>query len=171
MLLVGGASRRFGSPKALARFRGELLAERAYRLLGAACTDVIVVGKASDALPLSFPVLDDRSELRAPIVGVAAGLRLAPTELCVFLPTDMPWVTPQLLRTLADAAAGLDAAVPRTGPLPGAYRRSALPALERRMAAGELTLRDALVELRTREVELDERLLGNVNTPADLRTS
>jgi molybdenum cofactor guanylyltransferase len=171
VLLLGGASRRFGSPKALARFRGELLAERAHQLLGAACADVIVVGKTSDALPLPFPVLDDGSELRAPIVGVAAGLRLAPTELCVFLPTDMPWVTPGLLRALANAAVGLDAAVPRTGPLPGAYRRSALAALERRIAAGSLALRDALVELRTCEVELDERLLGNVNTPADLRTS
>jgi molybdopterin-guanine dinucleotide biosynthesis protein A len=171
VLLVGGASRRFGSPKALARFRGELLAERAYRVLEEAFDDVLAVGKAADALPLPFPVLDDGSELRAPIVGVAAGLRLTPTELCVFLPTDMPWVTQALLRALADAAVGLDAAVPQTGPLPGAYRRSALPALERRIAAGELALRDALVELRTRVVELDERLLGNVNTPADLRTS
>jgi molybdopterin-guanine dinucleotide biosynthesis protein A len=171
VLLVGGASRRFGSPKALARFRGELLAERAHRLLEAAFADVIVVGKTSDDLPLPFRVLDDGSELRAPIVGVAAGLRLAPTELCVFLPTDMPWVTPGLLRTLADAAVGLDAAVPQTGPLPGAYRRSASPALERRIGTGELALRDALVELRTREIELDRRLLGNVNTPADLLPS
>ncbi|MGH3045820.1 MAG: molybdenum cofactor guanylyltransferase, partial [Gaiellaceae bacterium] len=93
VLLVGGASRRFGSPKALARFGRETLAGRAYRVLEEAFDDVLAVGKAADALPLPFPVLDDGSELRAPIVGVAAGLRLTPTELCVFLPTDMPWVT------------------------------------------------------------------------------
>jgi molybdopterin-guanine dinucleotide biosynthesis protein A len=148
-----------------------MLAERAYRVLEEAFGDVLALGKAADGLPLPFPVHDDGSELRAPLVGVAAGLRLAPTELCVFLPTDMPGVTPELLRTLADAAVGLDAAVPRTGPLPGAYRRSALPALERRIAGGELALRDALGELRARELELDEQLLGNVNTPADLPTS
>jgi molybdopterin-guanine dinucleotide biosynthesis protein A len=148
-----------------------MLAERAHRVLEEAFGDVLALGKAADGLSLPFPVHDDGSELRAPVVGVAAGLRLAPTELCVFLPTDMPWVTPELLRTLADAAVGLDAAVPRTGPLPGAYRRSALPALERRIAAGELALRDALGELRARELELDERLLGNVNTPADLPAS
>ena len=34
MLLVGGASTRFGSPKALAQFDGESLAARAWRLLG-----------------------------------------------------------------------------------------------------------------------------------------
>lgn len=128
---------------------------------------MIVVGKEADQLPLPFPVLDDGSERRAAIVGLAAGLRLAATELCVVLPTDMPWVSAELLRRLAEACDG-DAAVPQTGPLPGAYRRSALTVLESRIARGELTLRDALADLDTRVVDLDERLLANVNTRADL---
>jgi molybdenum cofactor guanylyltransferase len=168
VLLVGGASTRFHSPKALARFRGETLAERAHRVLLDVCDDVIVVGKEADALPLPFPVLDDGSETRAAVVGVAAGLRLAPSELCLVLPTDMPWVTGGLLGELAEGAEGVDAAVPQTGPLPGAYRRSALPVLERRIASGDLALHRALEELRTRVVECDETLLGNVNTPSDL---
>ena len=45
------------------------------------------------------------------------------------------------------AAVCRDAAVPPNGPLPGAYRRTALPALERALAAGRLALRDAIVEL------------------------
>lgn len=147
-----------------------MLAERAYRVLEEAFGDVLVLGKAVDALPLPFPVHDDGSDVRAPVVGVAAGLRLAATDLCVFLPTDMPAVTPGLLRSLADAAEGVDAAVPQTGPLPGAYRRSALPVLERRIAARELALRDALAELRTRVVELRAAELANVNTPDDLRS-
>jgi molybdopterin-guanine dinucleotide biosynthesis protein A len=80
----------------------------------------------------------------------------------------MPRVTPALLRSLAAAAAGADAAVPRTGPLPGAYRRSALPVLERRIAAGDLALHHALAELDARVVACDEALLVNVNEPADL---
>ena len=170
VLLVGGASTRFGSPKALAAFEGETLAERAHRILGEAFDHVIVVGKAADGLPLPFPVLDDRSELRAPIVGVAAGLRLAGAEVCVILPTDMPWVTPDLLRALAAAADGRDAAVPQTGALPGAYRRNALPVLERQIAAGELALHRALRELEVRVVEVEAGLLGNVNAPKDLPT-
>ena len=145
-----------------------MLAERAYRVLEEAFEDVLALGKAVDALPLPFPVHDDGSELRAPIVGVAAGLRLAPTELCVFLPTDLPAVTPELLRSLAGAAEDVDAAVPQTGPLPGAYGRAALPVLERRVAAGELALRGALAELRTRVVEVEAAQLANVNTPDDL---
>lgn len=168
VLLVGGASRRFHSPKALARFRRRTLAEAAYAILEEAFGRVIVVGKAVDDLPLPFPVLDDGSELRAPILGVAAGLRLAATDLCVVVPTDMPWLTPGLLLELADAADRVDAAVPQTGPLPGAYRRTALPVLERQIAAGDLALHRALSELETRVVEAPEALLRNVNTPEDL---
>jgi molybdopterin-guanine dinucleotide biosynthesis protein A len=170
-LLVGGASRRFGSPKALAELGGETLAERAFRVLAQACDEVIVVGKSADRLALPFPVLDDGSEQRAAIVGVAAALRLAPTKLVVVLPTDMPWMTAAALRGLAVAAADAEVAVPQTGPLPGAYRRAALPVLEERIAAGELALRDALGSLRVRVVELDPSLLANVNTPRDLSTA
>ena len=165
---MGGASRRFGSPKALALLQGETLAERAYRTLGEAFDHVLAVGKAADALSLPFPVLDDGSELRAPIVGVAAGLRLAGAELCVFLPTDMPWVTAEVLRELARGAEGVDAAVPQTGPLPGAIRRPALAVLERRIAAGDLALHRALAELEARVVQVPAELLHNVNVPRDL---
>jgi molybdenum cofactor guanylyltransferase len=167
-LLVGGASTRFGSPKALASYEGETLAERGHRVLVETFGDVIVVGKAADGLELPFEVLDDGSDVRASIVGLAAALRLAGTELVVVLPTDMPLVTADLLRALVDAAEGHDAAVPQTGPLPGAYRRSALPVLERRIVAGDLALHGALEELRTNVVELDEAALRNVNEPGDL---
>ena len=168
VLLVGGASRRFGSPKALARFQGEVLGERAHALLAEAFAHVLVVGKEKDGLTLPFPVVDDGSDVRAPIVGLAAGLRAAGTDLVVFLPTDMPLVSPALLVRLADGARGVDAAVPQTGPLPGAYRKSALLVLERRIEAGDLALYRALEELEVNVLELDEDELRNVNTPADL---
>jgi molybdenum cofactor guanylyltransferase len=167
-LLVGGASRRFGSPKALAVFEGETLAERAYRTLTEAFERVIVVGKAKDGLELPFAVLDDGSDTRAAIVGVAAALRHAEAETVVVVPTDMPFVTAELLRVLAEASEDAEAAVPQTGPLPGAYRRSALPVLERQIAAGELALYRACLELEMRMVQWDEEELRNVNTPADL---
>ena len=168
VLLVGGASRRFGSPKALARIGEELLAERAHATLVEAFGRVLVVGKEGDELPLPFPVVDDGHEIRAPIVGVAAGLRHADTDVAVFLPTDVPWMTPNGLRALAEAAVRVDAAVSQTGPLPGAYRQSALPALERHIEKGDLALRGVLKELDTRVVQLDEAELRNVNTPDDL---
>lgn len=167
-LLVGGASTRFGSPKAIARYEGETLAERGHRILAEAFEHVIVVGKAADGLELPFPVLDDGSETRAAIVGVAASLRLANADCVVVLPTDMPHVTAELLRALADAAEGAEAAVPHSGPLPGAYCRSALPVLEQRIASGDLALYRACIDLEPRTLQWDEGALVNVNTPEDL---
>jgi molybdopterin-guanine dinucleotide biosynthesis protein A len=167
VLLVGGASTRFGAPKALARFQNETLAERAWRTLGEACDERLAVGKVGE-LELPFPVRDDGTETRAPIAGVVAGLLAATHETCIVLPVDCPLVTAGLLRELAAACEGVDAAVPQTGPLPGAYRRTALPVLQRRLAAERLSLFDALAELATRTVHLEERLLVNVNTPDDL---
>ena len=118
------------------------------------------------ALPLPFPLADDGVAVRAPLAGVVAGLRAAGTDVCVFLPVDCPAITAEALRELADACA--DAAVPQTGPLPGAYAKRALPVLERRLADGDLALRDAIAELDAPVVELDPALLANVNRPDEL---
>ena len=166
ILLVGGASRRFGSPKALAELNGETLAARAWRTLGEVCDERIAVGKAADGLPLPFELVDDGTDVRAPLAGLVAGLRRARHELSVVVPVDVPYVGVAHLRRLAANCA--DVAVTQTGPLPGAYRRSALPVLERRLVAGQLAIRDALQELSVHVVELDPNALVNVNEAADL---
>ena len=166
ILLVGGASARFGSPKALAHFEGETLAERAWRTLGEVAVDRLALGKPGE-LHLPFTVLDDGSELRAPIVGIIRGLRDARGETVIVMPVDMPLIRAADLRELAEACD--DAATPQTGPLPCALRREpALRVLERRLEAGELALRDSFAELRTRTVELDPTHLVNINTPGDV---
>jgi molybdopterin-guanine dinucleotide biosynthesis protein A len=159
VLLVGGASVRFGTPKALARFRGETLAERGRRLLEEACDEVLVVGKSADGLP--FSVVDDAAESRAPVHGVIAGLRAAAHEAAVVLPVDMPLVTPAALRALGDAGA---VPSPRI-PLPGAYLRELLPVLEARVAAGQLSLRG----VNPTTLALPDGLLMDADTPEALR--
>jgi aminoglycoside 6-adenylyltransferase len=158
ILLVGGASERFGSPKALASFRGEKLAERAWRVLHEVCEEVVAVGKA-DAVELPFPVLVDGVEERAPVHGLIAGLRASEHDFCLALPVDCPLVTADLLRRLIEARG-----VPQTGPLPGVYSKADLRELESRVARRELSLRG----FNARVVELDEKRLVNVNTRMEL---
>ena len=164
VLLVGGASTRFGSPKALARVDGETFADRGRRILAAACNEVLVVGKRSDELP--FEVIDDGTDVRAPIAGVVAGLRAAAHDVAVFVPVDCPWMTP-------DGGARArrcckDVAVPSSGPLPGAWAKSALALLERRLANGPLALYRTYDELDVVTVELDPAVVASVDTPGDL---
>jgi molybdopterin-guanine dinucleotide biosynthesis protein A len=159
ILLVGGASTRFGSPKALARFEGETLAERAWRLLNEVCEERIAVGSV-EGLP--FPALED--EGTGPVAAIATGLRGASGEVAVVIPVDMPLLTVDALGLLAGACR--DAAVAQAGPLPCAVARRALSAFEMR----ERRLWTVLDGLDTARVELEERLLANVNTRADLDT-
>jgi len=166
VLLVGGASTRFGSPKALARVGGATLAERAWRLLGEACSDRIAVGKLADGLELPFDLVDDGSDVRAPLAGLVAGLRAARTEVAVVIPVDMPLLDAAAVCALGQACR--EAAVSPTGPLPGAYAKTALPLLEDALARGELRLRDVVARLDVAIVDLDESLLANVNEPRDL---
>ena len=153
ILLVGGASTRFGSPKELAEYEGETLADRAWRLLGEVCDERLAVGGGGLPDPGTGPV-----------AAIAAGLRAASHELAVVTPVDMPLLTGEALRLLAGACR--DAAVAQAGPLPCAVARRTLPAFE----TGERRLRIVLDGLDTARVELADDLLANVNTPADLDT-
>ncbi|HUZ15067.1 MAG TPA: NTP transferase domain-containing protein [Gaiellaceae bacterium] len=151
ILLAGGASSRFGSPKELAQYDGEPLGDRAWRLLGEACDERIRVGPGG---------LDDPHT--GPVAAIAAGLRAASHEIAVVIPVDMPRLTVAALHELA--AACRDAAVVQQGPLPCAVARRALSAFE----TDERRLRAVLDGLDTAEIELDPVLLLNVNTPADV---
>jgi molybdenum cofactor guanylyltransferase len=151
ILLVGGASTRFGSPKALAQFEGETLADRAWRLLEESCDERLAVGPGGLPDPGTGPV-----------AAIAAGLREATHAVAVVIPVDMPLLTPAALRLLAESCR--DAAVAQAGPLPCAVARRTLPAFE----TGERRLRTVLDGLDTACVELDESLLANVNTQSDL---
>jgi molybdopterin-guanine dinucleotide biosynthesis protein A len=153
ILLVGGTSSRFGSPKELAEYEGETLADRAWRLLGEVCDDLIAVGPGGLPDPGTGPV-----------AAIAAGLRAAAHEVAVVIPVDMPLLTGEALRLLAGACR--DAAVAQAGPLPCAVARRTVSAFE----TGERRLGTVLDGLDTARVELEDDLLANVNTPADLDT-
>jgi molybdenum cofactor guanylyltransferase len=147
ILLAGGESRRFGSPKAEAVFDGETLQARAWRLLGDACDERILVGPGDDPGT-------------GPVAAIAAGLRRTANDVAVVVPVDMPLLTVDALHALADACR--DAAVAQHGPLPCAIRRDAFPETDERR------LRAVLDDLDLARIVLDERLLLNVNEPADL---
>jgi molybdopterin-guanine dinucleotide biosynthesis protein A len=148
ILLAGGESRRFGSPKAEAVFDGETLQAHAERLLDEACEERIVVGRGDDPGT-------------GPVAAIGVGLRAATHEIAVVIPVDMPLLTVAALHELADACR--DAAVAQRGPLPCAIRRGAFPVTDERR------LRAVLDDLDVARIELDERLLLNVNEPGDLR--
>jgi molybdopterin-guanine dinucleotide biosynthesis protein A len=92
----------------------------------------------------------------------------------------MPFLNPDLLGFLMDAAAGFDVVMPRLGilihPLHAVYSRACLPAFRQELEEGRLQIRTILPRVRVRYVDeaqidrLDPDHLSflNINTPDDL---
>lgn len=158
-VLAGGSSRRFGSPKALVRLHGRPLWKLAAERLQRACGKVVLVAggeRSADsagskaAFRTPFPGVDvicDPVPGLGPLGGIVPALSRAKSDGLdgvLVLAADMPWVSDDVLRRLADTAEIGQAVVPRTDspwgfePLCAVYPVGALVALERTLADGAL---------------------------------
>lgn len=178
LLLTGGASRRFGAPKADVRVDGERLADRAARILADVASPVLEVGPQRSSLDA---VLEDEPG-SGPLSAVAAGGRaLASRDVgdrdVLVLAVDLPFVDPALLTLLADAAPA-DAVVPRVGgraqPLCARYSATALARAAALVDAGHRSMQALLRASSVRWVEASEwaavttdRCFVDVDTPGD----
>lgn len=126
LVLAAGAGRRYGGPKALVRFRGRLLVERAAALLhDGGCDPVLVVlGAAADEV-VATADLTGATVVRNPDwaggmgTSLRAGLAALPagTGAVVVTLVDTPGLGPGSVRRLI--AAGGDAAQATYGGRPG----------------------------------------------------
>jgi molybdopterin-guanine dinucleotide biosynthesis protein A len=108
VILAGGSSRRFGSPKALALLDGVPLVEIAAHSLGSVVGQVVVSTNDPESLAwLELPTVPDRYPGRGPLAGIHAGLAWAIDRgargICC-LPCDTPLVPPRFLQLLIDSA-------------------------------------------------------------------
>jgi molybdopterin-guanine dinucleotide biosynthesis protein A len=167
-ILAGGRATRLGGrDKSALVVDGRTILERQIAVLSAVADDVQIV--RDDLVPDS-----------GPLGGVHTALTRARHELVVVLACDMPYVTAPFVSFLLSIADGFDLVVPRTErgyhPLCAVYRRTCLPAVARRLAERHLKMTALFSDVRVREVsgeDVDrfgdrERLLANVNTPAEL---
>ncbi len=185
-ILAGGASRRMGRNKSLLLLNCKTLVERAYDSISAIASQVSVVGDVGTeglGLPV-VPDISDARERRGSIIGLVSALRHCSGEWAAVIACDLPFVTADLMRRLADISkiderAGCVVPVQPDGrvqPLCAIYRKaSALPAAEECLRDGEWRLRGLIDTLDTRLVQFREiedlpgasNFFFNVNTAAD----
>ncbi len=102
-ILAGGASRRFGSDKALAATpQGPLAATVLAALRGADVDPVVLIGGSDElSAALSIPTVPDRSPGEGPLAGLGSALAWASgVARLVVLPCDLPLITSDLIRLL-----------------------------------------------------------------------
>ena len=184
-ILAGGRATRFGGrDKSALVVDGRSIVERQVAELSAVVDDIMIVGARADGAR-AFQA-SDRVRLIADIVpgcGPLGGLHTALTaargDALLLVACDMPYLSTPFLAYLLSLAAGVDIVVPQTErgyhPLCAVYTRACLEPAAARLADRRLTMRELVDSMRTRVVPIDEirqfgdpdRLLANVNTPAD----
>ena len=141
LVLAAGGGSRYGAPKALVRYRGELLVERACRLLAdGGCAPVLAVLGAGAEEVRGGAELPGVTVVDNPDwpTGMASSLRAGLAELrdaaaVVVTLVDTPLIGPEAVRRLA--AAGRDGAEAAVATYGGAWGH---PVLLSRAAAAEV---------------------------------
>jgi molybdopterin-guanine dinucleotide biosynthesis protein A len=187
VILAGGASARFGTPKGLARVAGVRIVDRVAAALHDAAGELLLVANhpGADAWLPGTPVISDRLAGGGGWSGVHAALVHTGRPVLV-VAWDMPFVSGALLCALwgRGQAAGAWACYPESGASPvgiepfcACYTPACVAPLERaigeRRAGGAQFARSLdraafLTRADVRALGDPDRLLFSVNTPADL---
>lgn len=186
VILAGGASSRFGSPKGLARVGGARMIDRVADALREVTPELLLVANdpaAADWLP-AVPRIADRLPGGGGLSGVHAALAHAGGHVVV-VAWDMPFVTGPLLRALWRRCvdAGADACYPESAspvgmePFCACYAPSSMDVIETAVRAGDAGGARVARALHrpawmpaadVRAFGDPARLLFSVNSPADL---
>jgi molybdopterin-guanine dinucleotide biosynthesis protein A len=193
---AGGGSTRFGTDKALVRLGGKTMLQRTGELLAKVCGDVSIVTAEGNYADAPWPRIADRWPGQGPLGGILTALhhlratdsgvqgRDGERDSCPFaliLSCDMPFLTAEFLRFLADRALASEAAIivpeaaNRLEPLCACWCSAATIAIQTAFDAGCRKVTEAmkhvsmevLDEAEWKRFDTDGRLFWNMNTPTD----
>ena len=159
IILAGGLSSRMGRDKARLRLRGRTL----------------LAWVRAAARATGWPVRVIRRDLVprcGPLGGVWTAFQRSRAQRLVFLSCDMPFVTPELIRAVAERKGrGVFTVTADGAGFPFALDRDALPHIEQALAEKRFSLQALATRLRARRLRLPaarQAELRNLNTPEDL---
>ena len=180
-ILAGGDSRRMGEDKAALQLNGRSFVAHVAEALRAVTRRVSIVGALPPADAGSLPVVPDVHVKWGALGGLHAALAVCRTEWAVVVACDLPMVSGPLLERFAGLREDFDAVAPiQADGYPQAlcafYRvATCRDCAQQLIASGERRPRTLLRAVNTRwvtpaeiaDLPSSERLLSNVNTPAE----
>jgi molybdopterin-guanine dinucleotide biosynthesis protein A len=186
-IIAGGASSRYGSPKALARVGGIPIVERVLRAMTAVVPDIVMIANQNEiARAVKLPWRSDTTPGAGALGGIYTALLWAKEKErtgILAAACDMPFVSAGLLEEILRVAAERDADVvaPEGGgrrdiePLCAFYDVSCLPGIRDALQRGDHRMISFHDDVRIRRIPLATVsrfgdpgvLFMNVNTPQD----
>ena len=177
VVLVGGASKRMGTDKALLAVEDQPAAMRICRLLDEVGFDevVLVGGEGSRFEAHGQAHLPDLEPGRGPLEGIRSALAATTHDWTLVVAVDLLHLNDAAIRTMIEARADhpFDDVIHATspdGPQPlfGWWRRSTLQTIERELSLGHRSVRNVVGMLRASMIDIPADVLRNVNRPEDL---
>src|SRR5882762_8400568 len=172
-ILAGGQATRLGGrDKSALLVHGRAILDRQIAALAPAVDDVVIVGGARATIHDIVPGC-------GPLGGLHAALTAAHGDAVLLVACDMPYLSTPFAVYLLSLAAEADIVVPLSErgyhPLCAVYTRACLQPAAARLADRRLKMRELVGSVRARVVPVEDirrfgdpdRLLANVNTPAD----
>lgn len=179
IVLAGGMSRRFGSPKAFAQKDGRFYYEIAYQALQSVSTQVVVVGRTEhrERFDPKIDVIVDAEEFMGcgPLAGIYSAMSAYPAGRYVILPCDMPYMTREVVESLVHCDQGDDVvAVEFEGvqhPIIAVFHAGMREAIRRSLEQGQYSVMNLLAQVNVHWVQGDaltvnaKDIFRNMNTP------
>lgn len=184
LLLAGGKSSRFGTPKALATYEHKQLYEYSFEALKVVTNQIVTI--SVPYLQKTFQkqgglVVEDRNEVKGkgPLAGIYTGMCTVKADWYVVLPCDMPLIDGKIVRKIADARMEKhDAIIPKVfgkvQPLVGVYHSRTAPIIHSFLQKDKLKVMELLNELHVKyldeqDLQLSENIFQNINYQEDLK--
>ncbi len=181
LVLVGGESRRMGTPKYALEYAGEPQALRTARLLEGVCDRVFVSARPGQEVAglEAHPRIDDLFPPWGPTSGILSAMEAHPGAAWLVAACDLPFLDEPTARRLASARDRLRVATAFRSahgglpePLFAIWEPRARQRILQAVGAGRGCPRKILLESRPRLLELENpRALDNANTPDDFRAA
>lgn len=176
VLLAGGMSSRYGSPKAFARLNGVHFYEIAYRALERVCQHVIIVTRQEliNCFPSNLHLIVDHPLFvgNGPLVGIYSAMEHVKAESYVVLPCDMPLVTTNILEYLIESHRDNVSVAVSQGelqPLVSVWNYDVKDNIYTALESGQFKMKDFLSKEILSEVIMDhlhsDNVFMNINTP------
>ena len=172
-ILIGGESKRFGSPKWEAIIDGIKLIDRTWDSCEIFENRFVVGKEKPDSISYSF--IKDELDLQAPINGIYTALKYSKTDWVFLLSCDLPLIDSKVFEKLWESKSeNCDAVIPFSNDkiqvTCGFYHKRILGKLESEIEKGNYSIFKLLDNLNTSYVDFGEDYrFMNMNIKKDMR--
>ncbi|MBE4909336.1 molybdenum cofactor guanylyltransferase [Bacillus luteolus] len=175
IILAGGESRRFGSPKALARLKDRFFIEYAIQAIEESTKDIVIISHNSIKSELNrvttMPIIEDLPQYKGkgPLAGIATGINYLKCNWYIVLPCDTPNITKsEIMSLVKHIKLDVDAIIPvvkgRIQPLIGVYHSNVVSEIIEILESDHYKMMKLLDQLRVTYVPFeDEQPFQNIN--------